>query len=667
MRSFHLRLALLALLVVAGCSTGGKKYDDTPINRDWKAEASDVQGKEGKEFREIYTLFGSGAYDTTEVRAGQFIKKYPKSQLVPHVLNLRGLVYLSKRHPLQASKDFAAALRASRDSDFKQFLLYNLAASQFEAGQLKEAQKNLEPIDEDDLDLSTRLKFHYLKAKLHLKAQRTNEAAEELILASNFLPYMVKHKEQYDRTAELLTKQLNQVLDSQLDPAKLQQIVEKNPESPYRDQLLYRLGVLAIKAKSPKQAERFLQDLVSNYPSSTRYNDAVEMLRALQSQSEVNAKAVGILVPMTGKYAKFGQNTVNAIALAFRIYNAQSSSPVTLFIEDSGETAESSVKALEKLYFDHHVVAVLGPLLSKGVDEVAKRADELGVPVITLAQKQTPPADFVIFGAITPEAQAADIARYAIQKRGMKRFAILHPRDKFGFRYRDHFWNAVEALGGEVVGVEAYTPEETDFREVISKLVGTYYQDARKKELDELAKIRNEQKITKRTRLTEKYFKLPPVTDFDAIFIPDQAKTVSQILPTFAYSDVDKTQYLGIGTWNSPSLLERSGEYAEGALFVDVFYPKSQSAEMRYFVSQYEKTFGLQPTAMEALAFDAALILERSILTGKSSGGRSEIQQRLGMIQNFPGVTGLISYKDHAFARELKVLTVQNKQIIEAF
>jgi ABC-type branched-subunit amino acid transport system substrate-binding protein len=199
----------------------------------------------------------------------------------------------------------------------------------------------------------------------------------------------------------------------------------------------------------------------------------------------------------------------------------------------------------------------------------------------------------------------------------------------------------------------------------VQKLVGTYYLEARQRELDELAKQRAELKITKRNRKTAKYFDLPPIVDFDAVFIPDEPKVVGQILPTFAYLDVDQMQFLGISTWHSKELVTRAQAFAEGALFVDGFHAASESREVRTFVERYRSTFGQEPGAIEALAYDAARMIEK-IVTEDRPSSRSELVERLRAVKRFPGVTGTIDYRDGRLSRGLTVFTVQKGEMVEA-
>ena len=226
------------------------------------------------------------------------------------------------------------------------------------------------------------------------------------------------------------------------------------------------------------------------------------------------------------------------------------------------------------------------------------------------------------------------------------------------------FWDAVQEFGGEVTGAETYIPNETDFRQPIDKLSGLYYMESRQRELDALAKAREENKIKKRTRKTEQYFSLKPIADYDAVFIPDDYKMAGQILPTFAYRDVDNVKFLGTSNWHSPELVSRLQGVNQAPYFVDAFDAESSSPQVTKFITRYRSTFNQDPTAMEAIAYDAASILSH-VIADRSARTRGEIRDNLKSIFNYPGVTGKISYKHGQLLRNLTIFTIKAGKIVE--
>ena len=214
---------------------------------------------------------------------------------------------------------------------------------------------------------------------------------------------------------------------------------------------------------------------------------------------------------------------------------------------------------------------------------------------------------------------------------------------------------------------ESYNPNETDFREVVDKLSGLYYTEARQKELDDLAEQRKTNQIRKKTRKTEQYFNLKPLADYDAVFVPDDPKVAGQILPTFAYRDVDHIRFLGVSAWNSPDFVTRAQSYAEGALFTDVYGTTStHTPKAAQFTQQYKATFGQDATDMEAIAYDAARVLEHALQEVGRSYTRADLLEQIEKTRNFDGVTGRISFENGQLDRELQILTVQHGKIVEA-
>ena len=305
-------------------------------------------------------------------------------------------------------------------------------------------------------------------------------------------------------------------------------------------------------------------------------------------------------------------------------------------------------------------------MVSKGVDQIAERAQQLGVPLISLARRAGAYQDYVFQAGLTQQVQANEIVGYAIEKLGAQRFAIVYPNDKLGLDASQSFWDAIESKGGKVVGIETYTPQETDFRKIVDKLSGLFYTDARQRELDLLAQEREANHIKKRTRKTEQYFTLKPTVDFDAVLILDDPKIAGQIIPTFAYRDIDHVTFLGTSTWNSPDFLSRIQTYGEHAHFVDAYFGGSTSPLVRKFSNEYKSTYGQDPSSLEALAYDAGLILKNILTSSSHSLTRIEVRDYLKTLHEFQGVTGKMTNKNGQIFRNLTVIKVKNGRFLEA-
>ncbi len=633
----RLRVVLFFLAVFSACSSSPKpaqKNFDTSHEYQPKAGPTTSQRvkeenaiTKNPEYQAVQSAFQRGKYDETVERATALEKKTRSLLSLAYVRNLKGLAYLATRRPLPAIVQFQRALDYQPPETIKPYLQYNLAAALTDADQVDDALETLKEIRPENLNLETRAKFHAVRAKnLIAKASWVAAARETLEAAKDAGP-----------TAGTKSTYV-ELLDRSMSPITKQEEI---------------LAVLAGLEDSPI-ADRVKQRVAPGLN-----------LEAPPVTTTGEARSIGVLLPLSGRFADFGSRVLNAVTLAFRMYDPNGVD-FKLEVEDTGDSVEQTIRALNRLANERQVAAVIGPLLSKGIDQVTSRAETLGMPMVTLTQQPGTPGDYIISAGLTPKMQAHAIARTAIEKLGLKRFAIIAPRDKFGEQYSQSYWDAVEALGGKIVGMESYSSGETDFRQVVDKLVGTYYKEARQREVDALEKIRTEMKITRKTRKTAQYFDLPPIIEFDAVFIPDEPKIVGQILPTFAYRDVDKVKFLGISTWNSPELVKRAAGFAEGSVFVDGLFADSDWVPAQKFITRFMRDTGVAPTTIEAMAYDASLAVEsalRDLPPGSLS--RSEVRNRLRTVSELPGATGKITYRDGEYMRNLTLLTVKGGKITE--
>jgi len=622
--------------------------------------------QELEELQEINSLYSKNLFEAAEDKMISFAKKHRKSSLLPAVENLRGLLLFRQKHSLSAISHFKKSIALNPSQPvFNSYVLYNLASAQFEADLLDEAQDTLEDISLESLDKSNRLKVYYLKATLYQKKLLSSEAVRQILLASRLLPEAGSPE-----NSKAIFKLLDQSLQSIHDVPTLGELVQEFEDSPLSDVLLMKLARLEIAAGNTGSAELHLRSLMTRFPQSALYAQASEMISHPGAQTPEDVTSIGVLLPMKGKFGKFGIKSLQGIQLAFGIFSQSDpdspNSKIQLIVEDSGDEPEQAIQALGRLVTKHHVLAVIGPMLSKGIDLVSQRAQELGVPLISLSRRAGVPMDYVFQAGLTQQLQAYEIARYAIQNLSLRRFAIIYPNDKFGTEIRQNFWDAVESLGGKIVGAESYTPGETDFRTPVDKLSGVFYTEARQRELELLAKEREANQIRKRTRKTEQFFNLRPIVDFDAVFIPDDPKVAGQILPTFAYRDIDNVKFLGTSAWNSPDFLSRVQNYAESAAFADALASDSSSPLIHSFFEKYRASFNQEPTSMEAMAYDAGNLLRKILTSSDRPLSRSEIRDQLKTVKDFPGVTGTIFFKDGQLFRNLKIIKVKDGRFVEA-
>ena len=104
--------------------------------------------------------------------------------------------------------------------------------------------------------------------------------------------------------------------------------------------------------------------------------------------------------------------------------------------------------------------------------------------------------------------------------------------------------------------------------------------------------------------------KLPPIVDFEAIFLPDGFEKVTEIVPALAFNDVRGVQVLGENLLNTMDIFRaRSGEAMQGAIFLDSFFKNRKDPVVSQFVQRFYSTYGSEPGILEVQAYDTTSIV----------------------------------------------------------
>lgn len=359
---------------------------------------------------------------------------------------------------------------------------------------------------------------------------------------------------------------------------------------------------------------------------------------------------VGVILPLSGHFSLYGESTLHGIQCAAGLV-APCTSPlnIELIVKNSEGSPSKTEQAVEELAKEK-VVAIIGPLLSSTVDVAAKKAEELQIPLVSLSQKDgvAETGKYIFKNALTAQDQIDTLVNYAVEKRKLKKFAILYPSNSYGSQFAQMFRSKVEILGGKIVYKKAYSHEA--LKNVDATKEGGYTSfDGGGTE----------------NRMAGNEFEIP--ADTQAVFIPDSYKAVDFVLNLLQKERNNlppNVIFMGINRWNNPGLVRRDIGLLEGSIFVDGFYKDSADATTRQFVQNFINAFGIDPTILEAQAFDSLKIVIAGIRDGGTN--RERLTAAIGRVKNLEGVTGNITMdKEGESHRNLFILTVRNGAIAE--
>jgi ABC-type branched-subunit amino acid transport system substrate-binding protein len=366
--------------------------------------------------------------------------------------------------------------------------------------------------------------------------------------------------------------------------------------------------------------------------------------KAIVEEQAVRPEAVGCLLPLSGSFALYGQEVLNGVQLALaRI--TQRGVALQLIVRDTRGSAEEAASLVQELA-DRKVISVIGPLASRSSLSAARKAQEIGVPIITLTQRDgiTAEGDMVFQNFLTSAMEVERLVQKAIRQMGLSRFAILYPDTPYGRTLMNLFWDSVEEAQGSITAVESYRPEETDFATEIRKMVGLHYPrpESAAQALVEKKPLFNQMGVEIEPSAEKE---AEPIIDFDAVFIPDNAQKVSLIAPQFPFHKVFRVRFLGTSLWQSPELVEHAGEYLQGAVFPSGFSVQSHSPSAKEFVALYRKAYDAEPGILAAEGYDTLMFLGH-ILAKEAPKTRQDLQRAMQASKDFTGISGKMAFND---------------------
>lgn len=438
---------------------------------------------------------------------------------------------------------------------------------------------------------------------------------------------------------------------------------------------------------------RLLRDRLAVLEETAREDAGLPPLRELlgrpQPSTEGARGTVGLVLPLSGRFADFGQQALRGALLAMDLFEPEEPEAsgsglaqedpgdvsradrgdrradgprrarkrMRVFVRDSGSDPGRAAAAVDELAADPSVVAIVGPIFSEESLAAAAAAEAAGVPLVTLSHREEVAAgrSQVFRTRSTPADEVGVLVAHAVEELGARRFAVLYPDNPFGRGMRKVYWDAVTARGGKMVAVSSYDPASTDFSDPIRDMIGyRFLTNLERKALAERVRVveaarRLEPEQAGLLRkaaysiLGPEIQPLPPIVDFDVLFIPDVADTVALIAPGLAYHEVNGTTLLGTSEWLDPELLRISGRHVSGAVVSTSFYPRSRLPFVEAFMEGYRKTFGREPESWAAQAFDATNLVLVQLASGRED--RRALREGLLATRAYPGATGVLTMR----------------------
>lgn len=395
-------------------------------------------------------------------------------------------------------------------------------------------------------------------------------------------------------------------------------------------------------------------NLMKDRWSKTRINKlmagcARELHAGSSSSVVIGGITVGVILPLDGPYAKFGQALLNGVMLAAESAR-QDGIPIKLDIYDSKADHLLAAKGVNALA-EKGVDVIFGPLLSEVAATAAAAAQCHQIPLLVPAATQAgfttlSPFCFQMTPNITTVGRG--MAQYAIGNQKMKKLAVICPTTLDEMTLAGIFADEVVRLGAPRPIIVKFRPDETDF--------GPYLRDlklaAKGKRPDSIAYLNLSGDTLEPG--------MEPVM-FDGIFIPAAADQLNLLLPQLDFYQV-RGKYLGTEEWDTDKVRKLEPKVLREPVFYSGDGACRNATEFATLDDLYTKKFNLRADRLAALGYDAVILLAQSWQTGHR--GPFEIGTFLSSLSGFTGTTGRITFGRGRSNLELPLFTIRSGKMI---
>ena len=352
-----------------------------------------------------------------------------------------------------------------------------------------------------------------------------------------------------------------------------------------------------------------------------------------ETKNEIKVAVAG---PYTGSVAAFGEMIKRGAELKAKEINAaggvNGKTLTLIFEDDAGKDKEASLVA-ERIASNRQILAVVGHFnsaCSLAGKPIYQRAGIVELSPGSTNVNVAAGSDWTFRNIYRDDFQAAFAAKYIKNVLGdIQKVAIFFDNDDYGQGLKDSFAAEAKELGLEIVGMEAYDRDNTDFKAQLTSI------KAKQPDLIFLSGLYSQ-----------------------AGLIASQARETGITAQLFGADGVD-----------SPDFLAIAGDAAEGTYVTTPFVFRSDDTKAQKMAVAFEEMHRVAPDTWAALTYDAVGMIVEAIETGGEN--RKAIRDHLASIdtpgEGYDGITGLTYFDENGdCTKPAYVKIVKDGQFIPA-
>jgi outer membrane PBP1 activator LpoA protein len=568
--------------------------------------------------------------------------------------NLKGVILFNMNETEKSLLNFEVAEKYSpKDTLLYSQVQLNMASGQYKLSQFSELRNHLKKIDFKILSPIEKKKY----AQLELAYGRKFENPTMVVKSSLIL---LDHLKTF---TDVQNSNLYQPMKDSFKKLNQRQRIEILEE-------FNRSNNIAVAQLAHLEAEeRYLEgdksgalDVVSWLKSEFGSNDEVrkfvkDFQLRMENSGRISLNDIGLVLPLTGDKASFGQKALSGVDVGLKVLGLNEA--VKIHTKDSMDSPAQGAQAVLDLIREEKVSFIIGGLFPDSAKAEYLEARKYGVLYISLSQINLPKEEknhhlIEVQGSIESQIETL-LSDEMINKFG-KRLGIIFPENEGGKAYADEIWRKANQKDVQITAISSFPKNTHDYRDSAQLFLGLKHQRERSEELDLLDDVYSLEKTSIRRVQT-----LPPVIDFDWVFLATYPHEAIGLIPTLAYYDANRIKVVGGPSWVSQSLVKEQKNL--GTLYFVGDDPKDINQEM---LNKFQEIYGKPAGLIEILALDAMKIGSSALNASGEVSRRDDFDSKVKE-KPLKGLTTSWTFKDGVWLKSMNSMVITRGEIVKIF
>jgi len=333
---------------------------------------------------------------------------------------------------------------------------------------------------------------------------------------------------------------------------------------------------------------------------------------------------IGVLLPLTGDYSKYGVAIKNGIDLAYSESNIKDR--IKLIYEDERGEAKTATTVVNKLLSNNKVDVLIGGATSSvaaSIIPITSKDKKVLISPYATAEDLFNEGNYFYSLLPSDNYEGLFMSEY-IASQKIDSIGILYINNDYGVGIVSSFTKGCHDENIKILFSEGYGDGETNFKTQINKM---------------------------------------KLLNIKAVYLPGYYAETSKILKQIKELGCN-FKIFGSSNFYDPKFLEQSDISANGVVFSYPSFDNDTTSLYKTFIDSYSLKYKQQPDAFAIQGYDCFKLIEKIISENKSNN-TIDFEAVMKQIKDFQGINSIINFSSNgSVIKKFNIYEIYNQEFV---